>query len=181
MHNNFKIYYFTDKFNNIELDRLNKKISIIYRNYNKTHNLFDIEKLKKFCKRSNRKFFISDNLKLALKFNTDGLYIPSFNKNLNYNNKSLKKNFEYIGSAHSLTEIKIKYLQGCSQVFLSPLFFNPKNKKKLGITKFSLLSQFAKGKIIALGGINNKNFSNLKALKISGFASISWIKKNGLK
>ena len=33
---------------------------------------------------------------------------------------------------------------------------------------------------VALGGINTSNYKKLKLTKIIGFASISWIKKNGL-
>jgi thiamine-phosphate pyrophosphorylase len=34
---------------------------------------------------------------------------------------------------------------------------------------------------IALGGINEKNYKKIKLLRTSGFASISWAKKNGLR
>jgi thiamine-phosphate pyrophosphorylase len=33
---------------------------------------------------------------------------------------------------------------------------------------------------VALGGINEKNYKMIKLTKTAGFASISWIKKNGL-
>jgi thiamine-phosphate pyrophosphorylase len=33
---------------------------------------------------------------------------------------------------------------------------------------------------IDLGGINEKNYKMIKLTKTAGFASISWIKKNGL-
>ena len=36
-------------------------------------------------------------------------------------------------------------------------------------------------KIVALGGINSDNLKNIKLTKSIGIASISWIKKNGLK
>jgi thiamine-phosphate pyrophosphorylase len=37
-----------------------------------------------------------------------------------------------------------------------------------------------KANFIALGGINEKNYKIIKLLKVNGFASISWVKKNGL-
>ena len=37
-----------------------------------------------------------------------------------------------------------------------------------------------KNKLVALGGINSSNFFRLKLTRSKGFASISWIKKNGL-
>jgi thiamine-phosphate pyrophosphorylase len=38
-----------------------------------------------------------------------------------------------------------------------------------------------KAYFIALGGINERNYKMIKLLKTSGFASISWAKKNGLR
>ena len=54
------IYYFTDKFEKSEIQSLNKKIHIIYRNYSKENNELTIKKLVKFCKKNNRKIFISN-------------------------------------------------------------------------------------------------------------------------
>jgi len=177
----YNIYYFTDKFDFIELCRLNKKISIIYRNHNKKIDYQVLKKLTDFCKKQKRSFFISNNLKLALKFNASGLYLSAFNKIPNYKNKNFKKNFKIIGSAHNYKEIREKEIQGCSEIFLAPLFYNSKNKKYLKIVRFSYLTLLSSKKIIALGGINQSNFSLLKMLKIIGFAGINWIKKTGLQ
>ena len=38
----YNIYYFIDEFNSDELTKLDKKINIIYRNYNKENNYNDI-------------------------------------------------------------------------------------------------------------------------------------------
>ncbi len=38
-----------------------------------------------------------------------------------------------------------------------------------------------KAYFIALGGINEKNYKMIKLLRANGFASISWVKKNGLR
>ena len=106
------------------------------------------------------------------------MYIPSFNKNLNFHNKNLKKNFKIIGSAHNFKEIKIKEKQGCKEIFISPIFHNPKNKNYLEIVKFNNLNLATNINTIALGGINEKNLRKLRSTKVIGFAGISWIKKN---
>ena len=121
---------------------------------------------------------MSNNIKIAQRYNLDGLYIPSFNKNLNFHNKNLKNNFKIIGSAHNLKEIKIKEKQGCKEIFISPIFYNPKNKSFLEIVKFNNLNLATNTKTIALGGINEKNLRKLRSTKVIGFAGISWIKKN---
>ena len=55
-----------------------------------------------------------------------------------------------------------------------------KTKKYLGIIKFNFLTNLTNKRIVALGGINQKNNRELKSTKINGFACISWAKKNGL-
>ena len=102
------IYYFIDKFDRNEILSLDKKISIIYRNYKEINIYLVIKKIKETCNRNSRKFYIANNLKTALKFNLDGLYLPAFNNILQYKNISSRKNFKIIGSAHNYKEIKIK-------------------------------------------------------------------------
>ena len=106
------IYYFIDKFQRNEIEKLNRKISIVYRNYKKKPDIDEIKSLVRFCKNQFRKVYISNNLKIALNYNFDGVYIPSFNKLVKYKNLS-KKNFELIGSAHNITEVFNKKNQGC--------------------------------------------------------------------
>ena len=177
MHN-LKIYYFIDEFNRDEIKKLNRKIVLIYRNYNRNYNLKLIKKIKYFCLKQNRKFYISNNLKLALNLSLDGLYIPSFNKLCNYKNLTSKKKFEIIGSAHNSIQIKNKEKQGCTSIFIAPIFKTKKNDYFLDTARFNLLAKNTKKKIIALGGINYLNYKRLKLTKVDGFASISWIKKN---
>ena len=172
------IYYYIDKFNRDEIYKLNKSINIIYRNYSNTFNTKEILELVTLCKRQRRNVYISNNLKLALKFNFDGVYIPSFVKILNYKNIP-KKNFKIIGSAHNIKEIINKESQGCTQIFLCPLFKTKKNNNYLGITKFNLVKLNTKKDVISLGGINDSNIKKIKLCSVKGIAAISWIKKNG--
>ena len=41
-----------------------------------------ILKIKRYCKKKSIKFYLSNNIELAIKLNLDGAYIPSFNKSL---------------------------------------------------------------------------------------------------
>ena len=115
------IYYYIDKFNKDEIDKLDRAISVIYRNYSNKVDENDIKHLVNFCKSQRRKVYISNNLNLALKFNFNGIYIPSFNKVSKYKN-IYKRNFEIIGSAHNIKEVLNKEKQGCSKIFLCPIF-----------------------------------------------------------
>ena len=165
-------YYFINKFDTNIIDRQDKYTVIIYRNYSKKVNELLILKLKKFCQKKNKRFFLSNNIKLAIKLGLDGVYLPSFNKSLNHMSYTLKKKFEIIGSAHNLKEIKIKELQKVNKIFLSSLF--KKNKNYLGINKFKLLSNLTKKKVVILGGISKKNKKLIKLLNNSEFAGISY-------
>ena len=130
--------------------------------------------IKKYCKQKRIKFYLSNNIKLAIKLGLDGAYIPSFNHSFDHLNYSFKKNFEIIGSAHNLKQIKIKEIQKVQKIFLSSLF--KKNKNYLGINKFKLLSQLTRKKIVALGGISKTNLKKLGLLNTSDFAGISYFK-----
>ena len=174
------IYYFIDKFDRGEILSLNNNINIIYRNYKETNIDLVIKKIKDVCSQSNRKLYISNNLKIALKCNLDGLYLPAFNSVLKYKNINSRKNFKIIGSAHNYREIKIKEKQGCKEIFITPIFHNPKNKYFLDIVRFNYLNLTTKIESVALGGIDEKNLKKLKCTRTVGFASISWIKKTGL-
>ena len=171
-------YYYIDKFNRDEIYKLNKSINIIYRNYSSSFNKKEILQLVTFCKKQRRKVYISNNLKFALRYNFDGVYIPSFYKISNYKNLP-KKNLEIIGSAHNIKEFINKESQGCSKIFLCPLFKTKKNKHYLGVTKFNLIKLNSKKDVISLGGINERNIKKVNLCSVKGIAGISWIKKNG--
>ena len=166
------IYYFIDKFDKNEILSLDKKINIIYRNYEEKKIEMIIKDLAIYCKLLGRRLYLSNNIKIAQRYNLDGLYIPSFNKNLNFHNRNLKKNFKIIGSAHNIKEIKIKEIQNVNRIFISSLF--KKNKNYLGINKFKLISNLTSKKVIALGGISKENISSLRLLNNFEFAGISY-------
>ena len=116
-------------------------------------NLNDLLRFRQKCKLKAIKFYIANNIKLAISLNSDGIYLSSFNKNLNFLNYK-KKNFEIIGSAHNFKEISLKKKQGCSSILLSKLFLVDYDKKApyLGVIKFNNFSKISK-KLIPLGGI----------------------------
>jgi len=174
MHNNLKTkYYFINKFDTNNINQQHRQTVIIYRNYStKTVDRLLILKIRNYCKRKKIKFYISNNIKLAISLNLDGVYLPSFNQNFNHLGYSFKKNFVIVGSAHNNKEIKIKEKQGVSAIFLSSLF--KKNKNYLGLNKFKLLSKLTTKKIIPLGGISDQNLKKLRLLNCSSFAGISY-------
>jgi len=169
-------YYFINKFDTNNIDKQDKQTTIIYRNYSaKTIDRALILKIKRYCKRKSIKFYLSNNIKLAIKLDLDGAYIPAFNKSLKHLAYSYKNKFKIVGSAHNLKEIRMKEKQNAKKIFLSSLF--KKNKNFLGINKFKSLSKLTNKKIVILGGISKKNIKKLRLLKINEFAGISYFER----
>ncbi len=169
-------YYFINKFDTNNIDKQDKRTIIIYRNYNlnkQDENL--ILKINNYCKKRSIKFYLSNNIKLAMKLGLDGAYIPAFNTCLKHLAYSYKKSFKIIGSAHNLKEIKIKENQNVEKIFISSVFKN--NKNFLGINKFKTLVKLTSKKVVALGGISNKNLKKLALLNQHDFAGISYFEK----
>ena len=166
-------YYFINKFDTNIINNQDKQTTIIYRNYNS--KILDqdlILKIKTYCKSRKINFYLSNHIKLAIKLDLDGAYIPSFNKSTKHLAFSFKKKFKIVGSAHNIKEIKIKETQNVNKIFVSYIF--KKNKNYLGINRFKLISNLTKKKVVALGGISKKNLNKLKLLNNSEFAGISF-------
>ncbi len=168
-------YYFISKFDTNNINKQDKHTTIIYRNYSsKTADEGLIIKIKNYCRKKKLKFYLSNNIKLAIKLDLDGVYIPSFNNKFHHLAYTYKKKFSIIGSAHNIKEIRNKEIQKVEKIVLSSLF--KKNKNYLGLSKFKLLSKLTRKKIVALGGISRGNLRRLKLTKSFEFAGISYFK-----
>ena len=166
-------YYFINKFDTNNINKQDKETTIIYRNYStKTPDQTLILKIKRYCKKKSIKFYLSNNIRLAIKLNLDGAYIPAFNKSLKHLAYSYKKNFKIFGSAHNLKEIRTKEKQNVRKIFLSSLF--KKNKNFLGINRFKLLTKLTRRNVVVLGGISKDNKKKLSLLDQTDFAGISY-------
>jgi len=170
------LFIFLDKYNKKIFENNNTNIGIIYRNYSSLNREVELKKIAKACRAKRYKLYVSNDIKLALKFKAYGIYIPSFNKTKKYMNLE-NKNLDILGSAHNYIEIKKKINQKCRAIFISPIFPVKKNNNFLDIYKFNFLSLQTKNEVFALGGISEKNIYKLKLLKISGFGGISLFKK----
>ena len=168
-------YYFIKKFDRSHIDKQDKKTIIIFRNYAQDIDEKLILTIKNYCKKKGNKFLISNNIKIAIKLNLDGVYIPSFNKNKKHLSYSMRKKFIVLGSAHNIYEMRTKELQGVNAIFLSSIF--KKNKNYLGINKFKSLSLLSNKPFIALGGISHDNLKKLNLISCHGFAGISFFEQ----
>ena len=169
-------FIFIDQYNSQIFKKKNTNIGIIYRNYKDQKRDLNLIKIANECKKNRYQLFVSNDVKLAIKFKADGIYIPSFNKTERFWNIE-KKNIKILGSAHNQKEIQMKKFQKCNEIFLSPVFKITKNHNVLNLHRFNHLSRINKTNIYALGGIAENNFRKLKLLNIKGFGGISLFKK----
>ena len=169
-------FIFLDKYNKQIFENNNINTGIIYRNYHDLDRENELIKITSECKKKNFQLFVSNNVKLAIKVKANGLYIPAFNSTSQFQNLENKK-LIIIGSAHNQNQIKIKILQKCKAIFLSPIFYVEKSNKFLGLHKFNYLVNTNKVKFLALGGINELNINKLKLTNINGIGGIRLFKK----
>ena len=177
--NNYRLKYY------IFLDELNEKIIKNIQNLKKKKidlKLIVSEKILfsilDFVKYSKIPFFIIDNVKLATKHKANGIFLTSKNRSLINITKSSQR-IKVIGSAHNQYEYFIKERQGCSTIFLSPIFYNEKysSNQILHINKFNLITLNWKKSIGALGGINLKNLKLIKLIRSKSIGIKSLITK----
>ena len=174
-----KYYLIIENIKDINLKNIKKrnKFVIIYRNSKNIDKDENLLKFRRICKLKSIEFFVANNVNLAVKLSSDGIYLSSYNKSLKSLSQKTKK-FKIIGSAHSNREIFMKNQQGCEKIIFSKLFQVDYDKKAsfLGVIKFNNFLRINK-KLIPLGGIKSSNLNNLRIIMSEGFALKSEIKK----
>ena len=179
---NLTAYYFINEINESTISIISefKNISLIYLNKNNTLlNLPDLTNIKRFCNKNNIKFYVTDNIRLAIKIGANGIYLSKdYNRMLH--NFNYKKEFTILGSVHNQLEYYKKISQKCKKIFLSPIFYNKKYSlnKILGTIKFRLISRDWKYKAIPLSGINRNNINKVYLANKGELAFKSWKQKN---
>ena len=166
-------FYFFTSYINEQISKNVLKFQNIAVVYNETsindHKNFFI--IKKFCKYNNIKLYILDNIRIAYRFNLDGIVLSHNNKRIVFSNKmTCKKGFKIIGKVHNQREYYFKIKQNCKNIILSPIFSNKKytNYQLLGVVKFNLISKNWREGTFAMGGINLSNFRRIKETKVQG-------------
>ena len=175
---NLIAYYFIDQINERTISTISKfkNISLIYLNQNDSFlNLQDLINIKKFCNKNRIKFYISDNIRLAIKVRANGIYLTKNYTKMSHN-FTYKKGFAILGSVHNQLEYYKKITQGCEKIFLSPIFYNKKYSinKTLGIIKFRLISRDWKKQAIPLSGINQSNIKKVYLVNQKELAFKTW-------
>ena len=132
------------------------------------------KKIKKICKKYKVKFLINDDPYLAKKLNADGCHLGQKDTDIITARKILEK--KIIGvTCHNSISLAKKALDQKANYLAFGAFYSSKTKKVKYTANVSVLKKIKKitnKPIVAIGGINNKNYKNL-LLNNANFLAIS--------
>ena len=133
-------------------------------------------KIKKICKKFNVKFLINDDVLIAKKLNADGCHLGQKDMSLIHAKKIIKNKIIGITCHNSIRLAKIA-IEKKADYLAFGAFNTSKTKKTKFKAKIDLLKKIkkiTKTPIVAIGGINSKNYkklllNNANFLAISGY------------
>ena len=134
------------------------------------------KKILKICKKNKVKFIVNDDPYLASKVNADGCHLGQRDMNIIRAKKILKNKIIGVTCHNSIKLAKKALLTGASYIALGA-FFKTKTKKVTFKTDINTLIKIKKSvnlPVVAIGGINDKNYkklllNNADFLAISGY------------
>ena len=141
---------------------------------------FLAKRINKICKKNNVKFIINDDPNLALKVNADGCHLGQNDTNIVKARRILKNKIIGITCHNSIQLAKYAKKNGASYIALGA-FYKSKTKKTIHKANIMTLRRIKKSidlPVVAIGGINEKNFKNLLLNKADFLAISSYIWNN---
>ena len=132
------------------------------------------KKVLKICKRNKVKFIINDDPLLALKVNADGCHLGQKDMAINEAKKILKNKIIGVTCHNSIKLAKNASSNGADYIAIGA-FYKTKTKKVIYKANIKTLRKIKKSidlPVVAIGGINEKNYKNL-LLNNADFLAIS--------
>ena len=159
-----KIYFFQLRLKN---EKIEKKILIG-------------KKVKKICKKFKVKFLVNDDPNLAKKLNADGCHLGQNDMSISRARRILKKKIIGITCHNSIKLAKIAINNNANYIALGS-FYSTKTKRIRYKAKTNILNSIKKITnipIVAIGGINSKNYKKLLLNKANFLAISGYIWNN---
>ena len=138
------------------------------------------KKVKKICKKYNVKFLINDDPILAKNLDADGCHLGQKDMNINKARKILKKKIIGITCHNSIKLAKIAINNNADYIAFGA-FNDSKTKKTRYKAKINILlsiKKMSKIPVVAIGGINSKNYKKLLLNKANFLAISGYIWNN---
>ena len=138
------------------------------------------KKIKRICKKFNVKFLINDDVYLAKQLDADGCHLGQKDMNINDARKLIGNKIIGITCHNSIKLAKIGIKNGADYLAFGA-FNSSKTKKikfKASINLLKTARKITKTPIVAIGGINSKNYKKLLLNKANFLAISGYIWKN---
>ena len=170
-------------FKSLELVFKSKKVSFFQlrlKNENLSKKILFSKKIIKICRKYGVKFLVNDDPILALKVNADGCHLGQKDMSIIEAKKILKNKIIGITCHNSIRLAKIALLNGANYIAVGA-FYKTKTKKVKFRAKLSILRKIKKlsdNPIVAIGGINEKNYRKLLLNKANFLAISGYIWNN---
>ncbi len=170
-------------FKYLELVFKSKKVSFFQlrlKNEKLSKKILISKKIIKICRKYKVKFLINDDPILALKVNADGCHLGQKDMSILKAKKILKNKIIGITCHNSINLAKKALTNGASYIAVGA-FYKTKTKKVIFRAKPSILGEINKlsdKPIVAIGGINEKNYKKLLLNKANFLAISSYIWNN---
>ena len=133
------------------------------KNNNKNQIIKIAKKIKPITKKFKVKFLINDSYKIAKKVSSDGCHLGQSDENIHSAKENLKN--KIIGvTCHNSKALALQALKDKASYIAFGSFFNSKLKptaKKANLKILNWAKKNIKKPIVAIGGINEKNYKNL--------------------
>ncbi|MDC3049695.1 thiamine phosphate synthase [Candidatus Pelagibacter sp.] len=138
------------------------------------------KKILKICKKNRVKLIINDNPSLVLKVNAHGCHLGQKDMNIVKAKKILKNKIVGITCHNSISLARKAYLNGASYIALGA-FYKTKTKKVTHNANIKTLNKIKKSvnlPVVAIGGINEKNYKKLLLNKADFLAISGYVWRN---
>jgi len=170
-------------FKSLELIFKSKKVSFFQlrlKNEKLSKKILFSKKIIKICRKYGVKFIINDDPILALKVNADGCHLGQKDMSIIKAKKILKNRIIGITCHNSIRLAKEALMNGANYIAVGA-FYKTKTKKVKFRAKPSILRKIKKlsnNPIVAIGGINEKNYRKLLLNKANFLAISGYIWNN---
>ena len=138
------------------------------------------KKIKKICKKFKVKLIINDDVYLTKKLNADGCHLGQKDMNILEARKLIKKKIIGITCHNSIRLVKIALKNKADYIAIGAFNFSntKKVKYKASINLLNKVRKITKTPIVAIGGINSKNYKKLLLNKADFLAISGYIWNN---
>ena len=170
-------------YNNLDLVLKSKKVMFFQLRLKKGNikkKTLIAKRILKICKKNNVKLIINDNPYLATKVNADGCHLGQNDMDISKAKKILKNKIIGVTCHNSIKLAKYASLNGANYIAVGA-FYKTRTKKvihKADIKTLNKIKKSVKIPVVAIGGINHKNYKKLLLNKADFLAISGYIWNN---